>query len=26
VYFFVVDFIFQYGLDRLLSKLGGMQQ
>jgi preprotein translocase subunit SecE len=25
VYFFVVDWIFQFGLDRLLNKLGGGQ-
>jgi len=26
VYFFVVDWVFSFGLDRLLNKLGGMQQ
>ena len=26
LFFFVVDAIFQYGLDRLLKQLGGMSQ
>ena len=26
LFFFVVDRIFEFGLDRLLSKLGGLQQ